>query len=244
MKRGKRKVILGMSGIFIVLLLLLFLSGCTGNNLESITGNVVREGDAKSPQPTTPELPLLTTTQCRDSDNGDEPSQAGTTTVVREGSIIVSNDACTGEAELMEHYCVGNEEKVRGYSCKYGCREGRCLTSADQLVPLDEQLQKTEQESQTPVEAPLTKPEQKDVGEKIAQTQEEKEKERVREVQQAQTENYNCYNGFKDSFETDVDCGGPCITKCGYGKMCIESADCTAGLKCNARIRKCMQRAY
>ncbi|MDO8642193.1 MAG: hypothetical protein Q7R76_01205 [Candidatus Woesearchaeota archaeon] len=236
--------------IFAVLAILfsLFISACTNKNLGGITGNVVREGADTQNAPLAPTVynppPAAIKNGCADSDNGDEPSMAGTTTVVMDGSVVVANDVCTGDADLMEHYCVARKDTIRGYTCKYGCREGRCLTSSDTPGAVDTQLEKTEN-TPSQISPPQVYTEQKEmVEEQIAQTAEQNEKEQEQKTEQSQNENYNCYNGFKDTFESDVDCGTACPQKCGYGKMCSESTDCAAGLKCNQRIRKCMQRAY
>lgn len=46
-----------------------------------------------------------------------------------------------------------------------------------------------------------------------------------------------CQNGQKDSGETDVDCGGPCL-KCGDGLACTASDDdgCVEGSKCEEGV--------
>ena len=40
----------------------------------------------------------------------------------------------------------------------------------------------------------------------------------------------SCNTGVKDGKESDVDCGGPCMTNCANGKMCFNGGDCTSGL--------------
>lgn len=230
---GKKQVIL-----LCTLIIILFIAGCQGTNLESITGNVVQEPAAADRTQQTADLLI----GCTDSDGGDEPSVAGTTTVVKEGSVIVSNDACTGDADLREQYCTGKQEKVRGYACKYGCREGRCLTSSEASMGRPELA--LPPYKPTPPSRELETSDRQAIREEVIAVLEEKDTARQEEVEEAEGQFYNCYNGFKDSFETDVDCGGPCQTKCRYGKMCTDSADCAAGLKCNLRMRKCMERAY
>jgi hypothetical protein len=41
-----------------------------------------------------------------------------------------------------------------------------------------------------------------------------------------------CFNGRKDSDETDLDCGGVCATKCAQGGHCNGSGDCAGGRAC------------
>lgn len=236
---GKKQVIL-LTRIALLFSALLVLTGCQNTGLGGITGNVVQEPNAQYP---TPNAQLPTTdlvVGCTDSDGGDEPSVAGTITVVKEGSIVVSNDACTGDADLREQYCLGKQEKVRGYACKYGCREGRCLTSSESgrpgLVPPSRIRTLPSRELETS--------DRQAIQEEVIAVLEEKDTAHQEEADEAEGQFYNCFNGFKDSFETDVDCGGPCQNKCRYGKMCTDSADCAAGLKCNLRMRKCMERAY
>lgn len=48
-----------------------------------------------------------------------------------------------------------------------------------------------------------------------------------------------CFNYAKDSGETDVDCGGPCDTKCQTGQGCLSGADCWS-LVCDATTGKCL----
>ncbi|MBI2147682.1 hypothetical protein HYU19_04355 [Candidatus Woesearchaeota archaeon] len=50
---------------------------------------------------------------------------------------------------------------------------------------------------------------------------------------------YNCYNEFRDTEETDVDCGGPDCSGCRFGKHCKENSDCADPLSCNVRMNKC-----
>ncbi|MBI1971008.1 hypothetical protein HYS47_04630 [Candidatus Woesearchaeota archaeon] len=50
---------------------------------------------------------------------------------------------------------------------------------------------------------------------------------------------YNCYNGYRDTQETDVDCGGPDCFGCGYGRRCNVNGDCAEPLVCNIRMKKC-----
>jgi hypothetical protein len=38
-----------------------------------------------------------------------------------------------------------------------------------------------------------------------------------------------CTNGVKNGTETDVDCGGVCLTKCAQGAICITNNDCSTG---------------
>src|SRR5262245_30545906 len=40
----------------------------------------------------------------------------------------------------------------------------------------------------------------------------------------------SCSNGMRDVRETDVDCGGPCPTKCATGKNCGAGSDCVSGV--------------
>jgi len=44
----------------------------------------------------------------------------------------------------------------------------------------------------------------------------------------------NCFDGVKDSGETDVDCGGPCNRKCTTGFACSTTSDCEEGAECFA----------
>jgi hypothetical protein len=47
-----------------------------------------------------------------------------------------------------------------------------------------------------------------------------------------------CTDAAQNGSETDVDCGGTCVKKCGLGKGCTMNADCTGGL-CNAGVHTC-----
>lgn len=242
---GKKQAIV-LGALIALLFTLLFLTGCQNTGLGGITGNVVQEPNAVPPATDrTPQTADLKP-QCADSDNGDEPSLAGTITVVKEGSVIVSNDVCTSEAELIEQYCVGKLEQQRGYTCKYGCREGRCLASTrEQITTNAPPAVAPDPTPPTPYQQPPLYAEQKEkVEEQITQTEETKESGYQEQRAAGQNENYNCYNGFRDTFETDTDCGGACVQKCAYGKTCQDTNDCAPPLRCNTRIRKCMQRAY
>jgi hypothetical protein len=42
-----------------------------------------------------------------------------------------------------------------------------------------------------------------------------------------------CKDGVADEFETDVDCGGDCHTKCNVGKHCFQDGDCDTNLCVN-----------
>ena len=48
-----------------------------------------------------------------------------------------------------------------------------------------------------------------------------------------------CYNYAKDSGETDIDCGGPCDTKCQTGQSCLVGGDCWS-LVCDSATGKCL----
>ncbi len=48
-----------------------------------------------------------------------------------------------------------------------------------------------------------------------------------------------CFNNAMDSGETDVDCGGPCDSKCQDGRRCIVGADCWSKV-CDAATGKCL----
>jgi hypothetical protein len=39
-----------------------------------------------------------------------------------------------------------------------------------------------------------------------------------------------CSDMDQNGGETDVDCGGPCPTRCAYGQHCVESTDCVMGI--------------
>ncbi len=39
----------------------------------------------------------------------------------------------------------------------------------------------------------------------------------------------NCKDGFQDTGETDIDCGGPCVVGCAAGKGCKLNTDCASG---------------
>lgn len=45
-----------------------------------------------------------------------------------------------------------------------------------------------------------------------------------------QTDPYTCYDGLQNADETDVDCGGVCLAKCGVGKRCLSDKDCASQL--------------
>jgi hypothetical protein len=44
-----------------------------------------------------------------------------------------------------------------------------------------------------------------------------------------------CSNGIQDGTETDIDCGGLCVTKCATGKHCLIGGDCQSGI-CTATL--------
>jgi hypothetical protein len=245
--------------LLVVVTLILF-TGCKSQDMQAITGGVIQEfgktSDNVAADPPLKQKPYVT---CVDSDAGDEPSLPGTVTLRSDGNSVESQDTCTGDAELMEHYCDGDKEKMRGYNCKYGCREGRCLTSSEEKGNIDPTLAKqgatTEQNVATPgvkeeekEPVPKEQPEQEynpePVEEKIQGNKEAAEQAREEVTQEVQTQFYNCFNGFKDSFETDIDCGGACGVKCGYNRGCEENKDCAKGLRCNSRMRKCTQGGY
>jgi Ca2+-binding EF-hand superfamily protein len=48
----------------------------------------------------------------------------------------------------------------------------------------------------------------------------------------------SCFNKVKDGQETDVDCGGKCISKCQIDKKCQVHSDCTTG-SCNPKTYRC-----
>ncbi len=234
--------------IILLLVVCILFSGCKPQDMQAITGGVIQEfGKTNSaPEPPVKQKPYVT---CVDSDAGDEPSLPGTLTIRSYDSTVESQDTCTGESELMEYYCEGDKERTRGYNCKYGCREGRCLTSSEERGKIAPELEKSVPKKQAPKQTQKTTEEpEKDViasaKQEIQENKEAADKEREEITEEVQTQFYNCFNGFKDSFETDVDCGGPCSIKCGYNRGCDDSNDCAEGLKCNARMKKCTQGGY
>src|SRR5262245_50851513 len=40
----------------------------------------------------------------------------------------------------------------------------------------------------------------------------------------------SCSDSVRNGSETDVDCGGSCMTRCGVGKMCTMGADCVTSV--------------
>merc|ERR1719197_2333462 len=42
-----------------------------------------------------------------------------------------------------------------------------------------------------------------------------------------------CSDGIKNQAETDIDCGGPCATKCALTKGCSVNGDCVSGAECS-----------
>ena len=47
-----------------------------------------------------------------------------------------------------------------------------------------------------------------------------------------------CTDGKYSGTESDVDCGGPCQTKCSEGKSCSADQDCQSSLKCTSTVCK------
>src|SRR6185436_18632593 len=47
-----------------------------------------------------------------------------------------------------------------------------------------------------------------------------------------------CGDGAKNGTESDVDCGGSCLTNCGTGKLCGMAVDCASGV-CSGSSVKC-----
>lgn len=54
----------------------------------------------------------------------------------------------------------------------------------------------------------------------------------------AATDPYTCYDGALSEGESDVDCGGVCLAKCGEGRSCAADADCAAQLCEDGRCAK------
>ncbi|CAF1683878.1 unnamed protein product, partial [Adineta ricciae] len=49
---------------------------------------------------------------------------------------------------------------------------------------------------------------------------------------------YSCTDGNKNQGESDVDCGGPCTTKCAVNQTCVTNADCVNS-NCHVSAGKC-----
>lgn len=47
-----------------------------------------------------------------------------------------------------------------------------------------------------------------------------------------------CSDGYQNGLETDVDCGGPCVTDCAEGQKCFADGDCTSTF-CNPMSSTC-----
>lgn len=74
----------------------------------------------------------MPTTQCIDSDNGDDPSIAGTTIGFLDcdsDSYSKNEDACTDLPSQMsqEFYCEEGFVKQNNYICQGVCSDGRCI---------------------------------------------------------------------------------------------------------------------
>ncbi len=46
----------------------------------------------------------------------------------------------------------------------------------------------------------------------------------------------SCHDGIKNGDESDVDCGGSCVARCGDEKACLAPSDCVAGASCSAGV--------
>ena len=217
---GKRKT------CFVVLLfcLILAVAGCgdtKSDNLDAITGNVIGPTEA-APSPQKVE-------KCEDSDYGDEPTKAGTTSFYQTSKT----DTCD-RGSLLEYYCEKGQIIEKPYACKFGCEKGVCLTTPKPTPEPEPVL--------TPEPVVVVPYNESAAVEEVEETKVQEEQEREEVKQNLENEFYNCNNGYKDHFETDVDCGGPCRA-CGYGQMCEDHRDCATG-KCNVRSKKCLHTVH
>jgi len=227
---------------------LLVLAGCQRERgFEAITGDLVNEGgdDQRGVGQEVQQGDIIQV-YCTDSDLGDEPTLAGITTT----SSATVQDACKQgilQGTLIEYYCESSQIKQREYSCKYGCQEGKCLLTAPAPVPEPQPVLQPVVQGQPAVTItrgiPLLHVDPVVIAEEIEKQKEQEEEQKVEEKKLTEKEFYNCMNGFKDPFETDVDCGGSC-KPCKYGQMCKEQVDCNVPLKCNLRAKKCMRTGY
>jgi PKD repeat protein len=64
--------------------------------------------------------------QCTETDGGKDYFTKGTVTV----GGNEHTDTCSGNVNLMEHYCQGTGSGTETHSCDYGCSNGACLASA------------------------------------------------------------------------------------------------------------------
>ncbi|CAF3872679.1 unnamed protein product, partial [Adineta steineri] len=48
----------------------------------------------------------------------------------------------------------------------------------------------------------------------------------------------SCFDGNKNQAETDIDCAGPCVLKCGLGQSCSQNSDCS-NTNCHATLHTC-----
>ena len=74
-----------------------------------------------SPTPTVTRVPTSVLT-CTDSDGGNNPNTAGTTTA----TTGVKVDSCFNTTTLNEFICSGTAHVAVSHTCKYGCSAGRC----------------------------------------------------------------------------------------------------------------------
>jgi len=234
--------------VTLLLFTLLVLAGCQRERgFEAITGDLVNEGgdDQRAVGQEVQQGDIIQV-YCTDSDLGDEPTLAGITTT----SSATVRDVCkqgTLQGTLIEYYCESSQIKQREYSCKYGCQEGKCLLTAPAPVPEPQPILQPVEPGQPAVTItrgiPLLQVDPVAIAEEREKQKEQEEEQKIEEKKLTEKEFYNCMNGFKDPFETDVDCGGSC-KPCKYGQMCQEQADCNVPLKCNLRAKKCMRTGY
>lgn len=231
-----------------ILFVLIILAGCQRERgFEAITGDLVNEGgDDQRVVGQEVQQGDIIQVYCTDSDLGDEPTLAGITTT----SAATVQDTCkqgTLQGTLIEYYCESSQIKQREYSCKYGCQEGKCLLTAPALVPEPQPVLQPVVQGQPAVTItrgiPLLQVDRPAIEEAMQKQKEQEKEQNIEEKKLTEKEFYNCMNGFKDPFETDVDCGGSC-KPCRYGQMCQEQADCNEPLKCNLRAKKCMRTGY
>jgi hypothetical protein len=151
-----------------------------------------------------------TSITCTDSDGENALRQGIVTITYKSGATLTGK-----KPTVLNDYCLNNK-KLNEYTCEgsdFSTQEIVCEGSC--------------KEGKCVAEAFIPDYEQK---QKVTPTLEETKKK----------EFYNCFNGFRDTYETDIDCGGDdCTAGCGYGKNCLLDSDCADDLVCNVRSKKC-----
>jgi len=176
---------------------------------------------------------------CKDTD-GDNLGELGVVYLVKDDKRIKYVDRCLDKHTVKEYFCSGADAKAKIYKCASICTICREDASADPTSDAAQQKDSSDAEEKLRADAGYTEEQETKDNESIEQTEEENQQD-LEEAKDNTKYYYNCKNGFKDTFETDVDCGGTDCSGCAYNKRCELNQDCAAGLKCDQRLKRCMR---